>query len=395
MVIAKLFDGITRDYSGPALYAEPRFDYLNRSARPRFYKIRSVLEEWFSHYPITEQGDFLARFKSSNDSQHYSAFFELFLHELLLKLGYCVDIHPTLKDNTARHPDFLAKSKSCGNFYLEGVLATDESEEKVAAKARMNIVYDVINKMDSPNFFIGMKISGSPKTPPSATKIKSFLKKRLDKLNPDYIAKLQESKVPQWTYEHDGWQIDFYPIPKSPKSRGKLGIRPIAIHSTEAHFLDTKSAIRNVIIKKASSYGDLDLPYVIAVNCLGECVEKIDIMEALFGKEQYIFHVGESKLDEPTMARAPDGVWISKSGPRYTRISAVLVVYPVTHHNIPRTPICIYHNPWAKRKYTSQLTRLPQAIPQDGKMKWLDGESLGTIFNLSNEWPEEESMNIK
>jgi len=391
----RLFDQIDRHDEGPAQYAEPQFAYLNRSARTIFSRTREVVEAWFSRYPVPEQAELRARFRFRNDAQHLSAFFELFLHELLLQLGCSVTIHPSPSQATSRHPDFLVESPSGGCFYIEAVLATDESEEDAAARARMNVVYDALDRLDSPNFFIGLELRGAPKTPPRAGPMRSFLRQRLAELNADDITQLLQSgdfdALPRWRFEHEGWEIDFFPIPKSPRARGKPGIRPVGMRMPEAFWSDPSAAIRNAIVGKAGQYGDLDLPYVIAVNALEAGVDRIDIMEALFGKEKCMFALTPSGPSEPEIAVEPDGVWTSRSGPRYTRVSAVLLTSPVLPWNVPRAEICLYHNPWARRPYTSELTRLPRAIPDatsGGHMQWQDGESLATIFGLPPKWPE-------
>lgn len=391
----RLFDDIDRHDEGPAQYAEPQFSYLNRSARLSFSRTRQVLEAWFSRYPVSEQADLGARFRSKNDQQHHAAFFELFLHELLLRLGYSITIHPSPSQASTRRPDFLAESPSGGSFYMEAVVASDQSEEDAAARARMNVVYDTLDRLDSPNFFIGLELRGAPKTPPRARPIRSFLRQRLAQLDPDEITQLVESggfdALPHWRFEHEGWEIDFFPIPKSPRARGKPGIRPVGMRMPEAFWSDPSAAIRNAIVGKAGQYGDLDLPYVIAVNALEAGVDRIDIMEALFGKEKFMFTLTPSGPSEPEMAVEPDGVWTSRSGPRYTRVSAVLLTSPVLPWNVPRADICLYHNPWARRPYTAELTRLPRATPEATRrdhMEWHGGESLATIFGLPPEWSE-------
>lgn len=148
----RLFDEVDRHDKGPARYAEPQFPYLNRSARVMFSRTRQVLEAWFSRYPVSGQADLRPRFRSRNDAQHRAAFFELFLHELLLRLDHDVTIHPSPSQASTRRPDFLAESPSGGCFYMEAVVATDESEEDGAARARMNVVYDALDRLDSPNW---------------------------------------------------------------------------------------------------------------------------------------------------------------------------------------------------------------------------------------------------
>ncbi|MCL0075719.1 hypothetical protein M1O17_02420 [Dehalococcoidia bacterium] len=388
----RLFDTVDREYLGPAPYAEAEFTYLNYSARPQAGRIREVLEDWFLRYPEAKSADIRARFRSTNDFHHCSAFFELFLHELLLRLGLSVDIHPNLARVTTRHPDFVVECPHGVSFYMEAVLATNVSRDDYAARARMNVVYDALNRLDSPNFFIGMDITGIPQTPPSARQIRSFLSRCLSQLDPDEMSELLKSgglkALPRWPYEHEGWKIHFYPIPKSPDARGKPGTRPIGLRFHGVHRMDSRTAIRDAICGKAGHYGDLDLPYVIAVNALDGSVDFTDIMEALFGKEKYIIDVSQSGHNEPEMTRALDGVWTSASGPRYTRLSAVLIAVGSSPWNVPRTDIRLYHNPWAKLPYTSELECLPQAVLFTDQMKLEGGESLANIFGLPPQWPE-------
>ena len=153
--------------------------------------------------------------------------------------------------------------------------------------------------------------------------------------------------------------------------------------------IDHRTPIRDSIIKKGRKYGELDLPYVVAVNAT-EPVDETDIMEALYGKEQYSMEISDDNtvITEPKMTRVPDGAWVGPKGHRYTRISAVLLVTRLTTWNIPRTILRLYHNPWAKKPYQSVLTRLHQAIPENGEIHWLDGENASTLFGLPPSWPE-------
>lgn len=390
-----IFDNIHRDYMGVARYSEPEFVYLNRTARPEANLIRTLLEAWFSRYPQAEAADLRARFRSSNDLQHRSAFFELFVHELLLRLGLYPRIHPALPLVTTRHPDFIIESPDNKSFYVEAVVTANMSEDEYAARARMNVVYDSINRLDSPNFFIGMDIHGAPQTPPPARPIRAFLSKRLAGLDPDEMMTLLESgnldALPHWHYRYGDWEVDFYPTPKSSDARGKPGTRPIGLRFHGRQFIDSRTAIRDALCAKAGRYGDLSLPYVVAVNALDRSTDFTDIMEALFGKEKYIVDLSSSRSSEPEVTRELDGVWTSKSGPRYTRLSAALVLVGLSPWNLPRANIRLYHNPWAHLPYNSELTLLPQAMPVAGEMKLKDGKSLSTVFDLPYEWPEMES----
>jgi hypothetical protein len=392
----KLFDNVVRSDYGRAAYSEPSFSYLNRTARKEFNKIRLVLEDWFSRYPITGQTDLWGRFRSDLDHQHQAAFFELFLYELLIRLGSQISLHPSI-EGTTKTPDFLVKPQDENDFYLEATVATNESAKDLAAHARENTVYDALERLvKSPNFFLWISIKGSPNTPPPVKKLATYINDQLTNLDPDKITEhhtlLGIDGLPQWQFEHDGWKIKIRPTPKGPEARDKPGVRPIGMRSSGFHALDHRTSIRDSIVNKASKYGKLNLPYVIAVNAV-DPVDTTDVMEALFGKEQYSFFISDEgdKTSEPKMTRKPDGAWNSPKGPQYTRVSAVLIVTQFSTWNIPRTNLCLYHNPWAQKKYQSVLNRLPQVVPENGEMRWLSGETPDKIFELPSSWPEDTS----
>jgi len=384
-----LFDNVQREYAGPALEGEGYFSYLNRSARPVFARIRETLEVWFSHYPAEGQSELSSRIRVNDDS----AFFELTLHEMLLGLGCQVTLHPDVPGAGEKHPDFLVHSPQCGPFYMEAILSTGESAEDASARRRMDDVYNALNNFECPDFFIGMNLRGAPATPPSAKAMRRFLRSKLEGLDPDELGDAMKAggleALPHWPYEHDGWRIEFYPIPKGPDSRGKEGVRPVGARMYGMWGDNCKDAIRGAIAKKASRYGELDRPYIIAVNVLDDFVDDSDIMQALFGTEQYTIAVGtEGIAGPPQMRRKPDGAWMDAGGPRYTRVSAVFIVERLHHWNVPKAETRLYHNPWAQRPCCCELRQMPQAIPHDGHMTLVDGMPLGDALGLLLGWPE-------
>ena len=120
-----------------------------------------MLERWFDRYPKNKKNDLRQHFRSHSGSQHKSAFFELYFHELLIQLGFDVQVEPDVA-HCGTHPDFLAR-RDGSQFYVEATVAGLPSEEKSAAEKRMAVVYDAINKLELPNFFLGLELVGAPK----------------------------------------------------------------------------------------------------------------------------------------------------------------------------------------------------------------------------------------
>jgi hypothetical protein len=102
-----IFDRFSRIDAGPSKHAEETFVFLNRVAGEFWDQARALVEEWSNH--IEDDNDYLQlrkAMRSKHDEQFQSAFFELYLHELFVRSGYDVEIHPRLQ-RTVRRPDFL------------------------------------------------------------------------------------------------------------------------------------------------------------------------------------------------------------------------------------------------------------------------------------------------
>jgi hypothetical protein len=81
---------------------------------------RAVLEDWFSRWPTDSRPDLRARLRAKDDGQFLGAFWELYLHELHLRLGFECERDPELPDSP-RRPDFLVHGAG-GSFYLEATV---------------------------------------------------------------------------------------------------------------------------------------------------------------------------------------------------------------------------------------------------------------------------------
>lgn len=387
----KLFDKINRDYTGPALYAEPMFHYLNDSARFECKRIRNLLEQWFKDFSSEVQDELRVRFRSKDDRQHLGAFFELYLHELLFKSGFSVEIHPIIS-NRATHPDFKVLKDGKPLFYLEATLAA-LSDRDTSAKARENQVYDTLNRMKSPNFFIGVKVHGVATTNPPGAKMRSFLENKLSTLDPDMVAKQFEKSgleaLPSWDWKYNDWQVTFFPIPKKTEARGKPDVRLIGLQLQDIRWVTPHVGIRESIRDKATKYGELDLSYIVAINVIDEFgVDDIDISNALFGEEQVTIIFRGNNVIGQKPNRKPNGAWYGPNGLQNKRVSAALITVNLSPWNIAKVTPSLWHNPWASHPLAPDTWPLPQLVPgEDNLLVKCKGKNSRELLGLDSNWP--------
>jgi hypothetical protein len=384
-----LFDEKERVFQGPRSYGESDWDYLDRSGRVAAQRVRSFLNEWVSQYPNSDRDDLISRVRSGDHRHFQSATFELVLFALLRALGYSITIHPDLPNDNPNHPDFLVASPQEELFYLEAVTASEYSQADLSARQRANVVLAAIERLDSPNFFLGIDAEGQPETPPNGKGLRRQLERWLTSLDADVVSREISDKgsgvIPKLKWEHDGWRIVFEAIPKKPERRGS-GQRIIGVLSGGARWVNTWEPIRDAIKAKGNRYGVLPHPLLIAVNVDAFSSDRIDEMHGLFGQEVFVFRAGDPSAT-PEMRREPNGAWVGPKGPQYTRISGAWIFDSLNAWNLVSRKNTLYFNPWAERELPESLTVLNHAKVEKERMVWVTSRSLGEILNLPAEWP--------
>lgn len=387
-----LFDSLERTERRPKGYTEPLFSYHNSSARPAVAALRALLEQWFTRFPQPCNADLRARFRSATDSQYLGAFWELYMHELLCAMGFTVQCHASAGEEVSTHPDFLVSRRGENLFVIESTLAM-LSREETAEESRISQVYDVLNRMDSPDFFLGLRIRGAPATPPPGARLRTQLERWLATLNPDEVAQILRDEgfdaVPQHEWSHEGWDVTFLALPKSPSRRGQAGVRPVGLTMPEARIVEAHKAVRAAVLGKATKYGDLDLPFVVAVNVFDEFADLTDVFNGLFGEECELVtqHPNGSISQRPSWDH--NGAWYGPRGPQNKRVSAVLAALHLSPWDIAvNTPLLI-HNPWARRPLAPDLWPMPQLIPNmdSHRLEPKPGVSGRDILSVPAPWP--------
>ncbi|MCJ7735456.1 MAG: hypothetical protein MUP11_13035, partial [Anaerolineales bacterium] len=301
-----LFDNFDRDYLGPSSLLEPTYNFLNRSARLSIERIRQLLQSWFDRYPDDEKQEFASRFRMGSDGDIDSPFFELYIHEFLLRNNYYPTVHPDIK-NSSKKPDFLVLQDDEQKAYIEAVLITGESDQEQKEQNRRDQLLDIINRAGANDFFFSISFIKTKEQQLSANRVIAFLKRKCSEINPDELAEKVSKEgidvLPTWIFEDNGWAIEFSPLPIKPESRGKKNIRPIGLSTSDFKFIDSQKSIMNSLSKKAKKYGSFQEPYVIAVNITDPFAELIDVIQALYGDLKV------SDSSEITLLGTNSGFW--------------------------------------------------------------------------------------
>ena len=365
----RLFDEIKRTDTGPSRHSETHYTYLNRSARPEAERIRSLLADWFSRYP-KKQNDFLLRFK---DKEHDSTFFELYLHEILFQQSFKCEVHPNLS-TVKKHPEFLVYHKGKPCFYLEATVAYSSH----------SAVYDKflseLEKIQS-DFYFRVHGEGRLATSPPLRDFKKWLKS----INSDG---LQEQKH---TIKHDKAEITITLVPKAKAQSDRM----LNVYPSWFGLCETIDLIRKAIHKKATAYGELDLPFLLAINVIDKVfwipIRPEEVQDAMFGQRVVIFRKGSPETTHTRNYKSAK-LLSPQGNPQNTRVSGIIIVGCLNPWNFNGIIPELWHNPWAEYPFPSELWQLPQQIPNksEGVYEKKDGKTISDLLSLPPNWPQED-----
>lgn len=382
--LTSIFSDRVREDDSYGRHSESTYAYIDRSSRLEVAEVRGLLDRWFRLYPENHRSELRARFVAD----FHGAFWELFLHAYFCCHGFQLTPHPEMP-NVSTRPDYLV-SGSDVEFYLEAIVARDKSDEQIARESMRNLLYDAINATKSPNFFLALRdFTIKEGRQPAARKISAFLEREVAKYEPDQVAQDLAQNValegPALVFEDETIRLEVTLVPRSPKARGSTDIRPIGIYPFQTRWGGADAALKDAVAGKATRYGQLERPYIVGVNCTSDWgVDEDDILDALFGTHQVSFSPEHA---EPVSTRKRDGALMGPTGPRNTRVSAVIManLYPWGLH---AGRFELYHNPWASRPIAGGLPPIRQAHLTDRNLQWTAGLPLLELFGLPEGWPQ-------
>ena len=148
----RLFDTVVSADMEPARYGESHYEYLSRTGRAPFLRVRELMESWLAEFPRKHQGEMAKRLRARDNHHFDAAFFELYLHTLFCRLGYIVRVHPRA-GRLNKRPDFLITESGRGGLLLEAASVSETSATARAEESRIHAVYDALSRFHCPDYF--------------------------------------------------------------------------------------------------------------------------------------------------------------------------------------------------------------------------------------------------
>lgn len=374
--MSKVFSVYERTDTSPQKNSESVFSCLDRSARPEIRHIRDVIESWLKGYPVPEVNELVKRMRST---EFDSAYFELLVYTFFVQSGMYVTIHPSVVGSTKR-PDFLVRDGD-KEFIVEAVNVGDISDEE---RGRLNVIarlYDAIDELVSPGFFLHLKeLYVVPKSQPNMQKVRKFVEGENELISRMDATEIQEYEN---VYEDERVRIVLGAIAMSEAKANAKPKRSIGMYPTVFAWSKGDQLIKKAIESKATKYGDSPLPYVIAVNCVTEMgIDGDDIINALYGTE--VQHCYDGKIVSVT--RKANGVFHNATNPINRQVSAVLIA-SVNPWNLSDARYELYMNPWATFRFESEILSIRVANVIGDELRYRGETNLLSTLGLPEGWP--------
>jgi hypothetical protein len=296
-------------------------------------RLRRTLEGWFGRLPVHARPSLGAAFRRSRLPDHLGAFWELYVHELALRLAYDVDVDIGREDPGWRRPDFLLR-RDDRQMWVEATVILGDDAIHPADRTRVDQLYDAIERIEVRDYLLDVRTAQVGDTTPGRRSIGRPLERWLRELDYDQVLALREtdSPRPQHTFGFDDWVVHITASAWLPELRGRPdlgvigskteGVGRVADVDTFKHFEDA-GPIGRELRRKAGWYGELDHPFVIAALCAGPLVTDHDIAQGLIGPIRYRL---DPRGGGASGGYEHDGLWLGPEGLRNRRVSGVLTV---------------------------------------------------------------------
>lgn len=328
-----MFSVRDRTDATPRAHQEPAYAFLDRAAGARWDAVRGELDGWFARLPALARADLRNRFAQSAELDHAGAFWELWVHEAHRRRGFEVTVNIGCEAGVRRQDFVLARGTE--RCWLEATVVGGDSPLSFTERRLDEQLRDILATVRAPRFSLALEVVRYGACSPGRRRIVPPLERWLGALDP------RELRAPVMRrLAFDDWVVDVEAIALDDATARPCGRAQLVPRGSGGRRVNDVRPLRRKIKKKASRYGDLDQPYLLAVLALGDQVRECDVEHALLGA-----------------APCDHAVWHGPGGPCNRRLSGVLVARGLRSTD-PSTAVApsLWRNPWA-------LLPLPAALP--------------------------------
>ena len=327
--------------------------------------MRNRCNDWFANYSGNaaddDLSDFVSRFRSKKSEQYHAAWFELCAHEILVRLGFAVTMHPKLP-GTDKRPDF-AVTRNGSRILVEATIVRPDKGPDALSPFERDAEHKMI-RLKFGNFWASITcFEVSLDRLLTYKEIDHAFRTFFDQHDPDNVQRLLDTlgeiARPTESICFGKWRltVELYPASRAHRAPSEGRVAPWSLGDSAE---PTVRHIRTKIKKKSKLYGPTYDPLILAVNvhALEHSLEQAQ--EALFGTA---------------------GIWNATHLLRST-VTGVAVFCYADAVSASNTSACLFLNPSADLDAVPpSLLRLPRAQPPGGSER-IKGESVATILGL-------------
>lgn len=384
MTQISLFDDVKRNDLNYSKNNENPYDFYNRSSRHQFVVVRELLNKWFSEYPNEEKLDLRNRFKKTFNS----AFYELFLYQLFINLGFQIEIHPKLP-NTKKRPDFLIVKDDL-EIYVEAKIDNDKSTDLIALDRKISQFYDDLNKIKVKGFYFALSdLSLKDNSQPSAKKVIKFIEKEFDKLSTEFINHISlENDFDQMFYFHfedENLSIKLTPIPADKSLKDEFIDNPIGMYPIKTFTGSGEQSMENSIKKKAKRYGKFDKPFIVCLNVISEKFPRSADFERVIWRIDALIALNKPETKSYYWSRKDDSIFHNDKKINLENLSGVFItrVYP---NSIPNSKYFLFKHPYSSNNLDFNKLGLKYSYEKENYIYRSNGDDFDKIFNINKDW---------
>lgn len=311
-------------------------------------------KEYLKFFPKEHIEEILIRLNSNDRHISQSAYFEVFCYNFFYNKGFRIDLHPIMENN--KRPDFKVYNDKI-SFYLEAIVIAEEKYKKVESAQNKVISYLKENLTDFKYYiFLSFSIINID-IELRKKRLKEFILNIAENLNDtNYSGKIYE-------FEDNGWIIDISFFAKTDEYSEDIISSISPGYSSKDDYRYVKKSLK----KKASKYGELELPYILA-TCyyVGNIfLNEGDLINALLGNRVYMPELRK-------IFRQKNGLWYSDrnccNNSNNKTLSGVLYFNVLKYNNNSKPKL--FKNPWAKNPITLEEVGIENI---DAEIKYVKG----------------------